>query len=117
MKLIYAIVSDDDGDKVIEELNKYGYKVTKLSSTGGFLKRGNTTLMICTEDENVKCVIKKIEHICGKRHKIKYNIPCVTYSAGPGNNFIPGWYSGVQKEIEVGGAVIFAVDVCCYERI
>ena len=44
MKLVFAIVHDEDGPKVMNALNKEGYGVTKLCSTGGFLKAGNTTL-------------------------------------------------------------------------
>lgn len=117
MKLIYGIVNKDDEDAVIEALNKSGYTVTKLSTTGGFLKRGNTTLMVCTEDENLKEVTKIIERVCGKRHKVEFDVPCVNYSAGSGSNYLPAWYAGTKKEIEVGGAVIFAVDVCYYEKI
>lgn len=36
MKLIYAIINEDDTESVVEELNKADYKVTKLSTTGGF---------------------------------------------------------------------------------
>ena len=63
MKLIYAIINEDDTESVVEELTKADYKVTKLSTTGGFLKRGNTTLMICTEDENLKDVTSRIERV------------------------------------------------------
>jgi len=46
MKLILAIVSDEDGQKVMDELSEHGFGVTKLCSSGGFLKSGNTTLLI-----------------------------------------------------------------------
>ena len=53
MKLIYAIVSNDDSSAVSSALTKVGFFATKLSSTGGFLMAGNTTFMICTDDEKV----------------------------------------------------------------
>ena len=53
MKLIYAIVSDDDSSVVSRQLTKNGFFATKLASTGGFLMSGNTTFMICTDDEKV----------------------------------------------------------------
>ena len=49
MKLIYAIVRYDNEDEVINALTKKHYSVTKLATTGGFLKKGNTTLLIGTE--------------------------------------------------------------------
>ena len=45
MKLIFAIVSDEDSPRLMAEVNRAGYRVTKLHSTGGFLRSGNTTLM------------------------------------------------------------------------
>ena len=43
MKLMLAIVNDDDASMVSGALNKAGIQVTKLATTGGFLKSGNTT--------------------------------------------------------------------------
>ena len=51
MKMIFAIVHKEDEGFVVERLNKEHISVTKLSSTGGFMRKGNTTLMIGTEDE------------------------------------------------------------------
>ena len=48
MKLVFAIVSNDDGNTVMRELNKAGFSVTKMASTGGFLRAGNTTLFVVT---------------------------------------------------------------------
>lgn len=61
MKLIIAIVQDDFATKVIRSLMDKKYRTTKLSSTGGFLKSGNTTLLIGVEDEKVDEIIKIIE--------------------------------------------------------
>ena len=72
--------------------------------------------MICTEDENLKDVTSRIECVCGKRHKVEYDVPCINYSAGAVGSYFPAWYGGTKKEIEVGGAIIFAVDVCYYEK-
>ena len=43
MKLIYAIVNNDDSHSVSSALMQNGFSVTKLASTGGFLMAGNTT--------------------------------------------------------------------------
>ena len=53
MKIIYAIVSSDDGTRVTDVLNEHQFSVTRLATTGGFLKKGNVTLMIGTEAEKV----------------------------------------------------------------
>lgn len=64
MKLIITIVQDDDAGDVLDILMKKGYRVTKLATTGGFLKSGNTTLMIGVEQEKVDTVVGIIEEIC-----------------------------------------------------
>lgn len=60
MKLIIAIIHDEDSLIVTDELNRLGISVTKLCSSGGFLKAGNTTLVIGTEDDSVDSVIDVI---------------------------------------------------------
>ena len=52
-KMIIAILSGDDSADTISELNKNGFYVTVLSTSGGFLKRKSVTLLIGTEEENV----------------------------------------------------------------
>ncbi len=51
MKLIFAVVNGDDSQAVSKALTKNGFFATKLASTGGFLSAGNTTFMICTDNE------------------------------------------------------------------
>ena len=46
MKLIIAIVQDEDSSRLVSNLMNEGYSVTKLATTGGFLRAGNTTLLI-----------------------------------------------------------------------
>ena len=60
MKLIMAIVSNDDASSVISSLNAERYQVTRLATTGGFLQAGNTTLIIGTEDEKVDRAVEII---------------------------------------------------------
>ncbi len=64
MKLICAIVRHFDGDEVVHALISQGYRVTRLASTGGFLRRGNATLLIGTEDHQVDEVIETIRAAC-----------------------------------------------------
>ena len=70
MKLILAIIQAADEADSVQELNKRGFFVTKLSTTGGFLKAKNTTLLIGTDDEKVDNLIKAIEDL-----KKELNIP------------------------------------------
>lgn len=102
MKLIIAIVQDQDAPNLIEDLTKYKYGVTKLASTGGFLKSGNTTLLIGVEDEKVDDVLNIIESNC-KTRDITTSLMTVTM---PGDTYIP-----YPLEVKVGGATVFVLDV------
>ena len=53
MKLVLAIVSNDDASAVTSALTKNNFYMTRLSTTGGFLRAGNTTLIVGTEDDLV----------------------------------------------------------------
>jgi len=65
MKLIIAITRDKHSEEIINSLIQEDYRVTKIASTGGFLRRGMTTLMIGVEDEQVENVFDNLRNICG----------------------------------------------------
>lgn len=115
MKLIYAIVERDNAERVTDALNSKGYQATMISSTGGFLKKGNSTIMTCTEDDNLQDVVKVIKTVCGERVSVDVNVP---YNAMvQGTQSAPIWAGGIRQTIQVGGAVIIAVEACFYEKI
>ncbi len=65
MKLIVAIVRDIDDRRVIDQLVSQGYRVTRLASTGGFLRRGNVTLLVGVEGEHqVHAVFDLLRETC-----------------------------------------------------
>ena len=64
MKLIIAIVRDVDAGPVIEKLVTRGHRVTRVASTGGFLRRGNVTLLIGAEEQHVETVIDTLRDTC-----------------------------------------------------
>ena len=53
MKLIIAILRDSDSEPVSQALISASFRVTRIASTGGFLRRGSTTLMIGVADDKV----------------------------------------------------------------
>ena len=108
MKLVMAIVNDEDGNVVLGELNKNRFSVTKLATTGGFLKSGNMTLIIGTEDENVQTVIDIIK----SKSKRKKQITASPMPIGASASFNP-----YPIEVEVGGATIFVLDVDRFEKV
>ncbi|MEG2429177.1 MAG: cyclic-di-AMP receptor [Oscillospiraceae bacterium] len=107
MKLIYAIVSNDDSSSVSSSLTKVGFFATKLSSTGGFLMAGNTTFMICTDDDKVDEAIAIISQKSKKRSQM------VPSPAAYGM----GGYTPYPVEVTVGGATIFVTNVERFEKI
>lgn len=111
MKIIYAIVSSDDGGRVTDVLNEHDFSVTRLATTGGFLKKGNSTLMIGTEKERVDEAIHLIQETCGKRQRITCNVP------SPNMASMQSGYMMMPVSVEVGGATIFVTDVERFEKI
>jgi uncharacterized protein YaaQ len=103
MKLVFAIVHDDDAHMVIEALSSEKYITTRLCSTGGFLRAGNTTIMIGIEDEELERVLEIIKSN-SKTHK--QNIRPAARGPFPG-----GMAAGGTIEITVGGATIFVTEV------
>lgn len=109
MKLIIAIVQDDDAGELIDVLTEGGFRVTKLATTGGFLKSGNTTLMIGVEAAKTDTVLKLIEDVCKTRDQV---ITSPSPVAGSTGVYVP-----YPVEVEVGGATIFVVDVDKFIKI
>jgi uncharacterized protein YaaQ len=64
MKVIIAVIRDIDEDRVTNQLVSSGFRVTRMSSSGGFLRRGNATLMIGADEEQLSTVQKLIEGAC-----------------------------------------------------
>lgn len=60
MKMMIVLLSDKDCDSVIKALVAEDHRVTRIASTGGFLRRGNTTLLIGTDVDRVDQVMETI---------------------------------------------------------
>jgi uncharacterized protein YaaQ len=101
MKLIIAIVSNDDSHSLSNALTKENFSVTKLSTTGGFLKIGNSTLLIGTQDDLVQKCIDIIKEESKQRTEM---VPSTA-------SYDIGRFASFPVEVNVGGATIFVVDV------
>ncbi|OPL07481.1 MAG: hypothetical protein AVO33_04995 [delta proteobacterium ML8_F1] len=106
MKMILVIVHDEDSHNLIRELSEKDYGVTKLSSTGGFLKMGNTTLLIGVPSEEVQGVLDIIEKTC-KTHKEMVSPTPIMGDTG---------YVPIPMEVNVGGATVFVLDVSQHHK-
>ena len=64
MKLIIAIIRDEDNDRVSGKLTEAGFRVTFIASTGGFLRSGRSTLLIGVEEERVEEALQLLRTEC-----------------------------------------------------
>ena len=102
MKMIMAVISNEDNAKLSSELNKAGFFVTKLS-----LMSCNTTLMTVTEDDKVDAIIDIFKKFSNKRTKM------VASSASFGMDM----NMSIPIEVSVGGATIFVLNVEQYKKL
>ncbi len=64
MKLMSIIIQDKDSDRVVEALAQQGLSITRMASTGGFLRQGNVTLFLGVEPEQIDPVIEILRQTC-----------------------------------------------------
>lgn len=106
-KLVIAILQDKDAMQAITELNRRGLRATKLASTGGFLREGNTTIFVGVDEKDVEQVVSVLKRTSAVRHEtLSPQTP--SHSGEP--------YVPFPVEVTVGGATIFVVNVDQYEK-
>ncbi|WP_181351115.1 cyclic-di-AMP receptor [Thalassobacillus sp. CUG 92003] len=103
MKMIIAVVQDKDTNRLTDALSDHDYQTTKLSTTGGFLKEGNTTLMIGCEDDDVDNALDIIKKNCSQREQM---VAPISPMGGNADSYIPK-----PVKVEVGGATVFILPV------
>jgi len=109
VKMIIAVIQDNDKENLLRKLVDNGFQATKLASTGGFLREGNCTFLIGVEKEKVNVVLDIIKEICKKREKF---LPYPIHSDNYG-----GFAISYSQPILIGGAVIFLMDIDQYIKI
>ncbi len=102
MKMVFIVVQDDDVQKLLKELVKEDFRVTKLSSTGGFLRRGSTTVFLGIEDSELEKLKSVIAKNCKMRTEVMPSIPVISQGILSTSEPI---------EINVGGAVMFVINL------
>lgn len=107
MKLVLAIVSNDDSSAVSAALTKAGFQTTKLATTGGFLMAGNSTFISGVSDEKVDEVIAVIAKNSSRRTQLMPSTSSIE----------AGMYSSFPVEVTVGGSTIFVLDVDRFEKV
>lgn len=108
MKMIIAVVQDKDSSRLADALVKHEFRATKLATTGGFLKAGNTTFMIGVEDQQVDRVMEIIKENCQSRNQL---VAPVSPMGGNADAYVP-----YPVEVEVGGATVFVLPVESFQQ-
>jgi uncharacterized protein YaaQ len=99
MKLLVAIVQEDDADRVAEALREAGHRFTRLASTGGFLQTGNVTLLLAARDETLDDVVALFRANCAGR---EVELPLVLTER------LRDWQ---ERVVSYAGATILVVDL------
>lgn len=102
MKLLIAIVQDLDEPILSDHLIDEGFRITKLKTSGGFLQKGNATLLIGVEEDRLDLCLEIIEENCKVRNTKTTYIPQALDST---------FINPIPIDIQVGGATIFILDV------
>jgi uncharacterized protein YaaQ len=109
MKLVMAIIHDEDAFHIMDVLNEKGYSVTKLASTGGFLRAGNTTLICGVQEDRIPELMDIIE----KKGKSRKQITSVNSThMNTTESYVP-----YPVEVTVGGATIFVLPVDEFKKV
>lgn len=108
MKLILAIVNNDDAHSVSTSLSREDFSVTKISSTGGFLMSGNSTFLMGVEDASIDSAMEIIAQNCKKREQVVPN------SIAKGD---PASLAREMTKVTVGGATVFVLNVEQFKQL
>ena len=111
MKLLLAIIREDDYDAVVGALNREHFFVTRLSSSGGFLRRKNITIMLGVEDDEHEKVVKILRDNASKRRQ---TIRCMPVSLASSHGLEAS--AAIPVEIDVGGVTLFTLPLDSIEK-
>jgi len=109
VKLIMSIVNTDDARELVRALLRMGHRATIISTTGGFLREGNSTVLSGVEDDQVTSVLEIIRENCHTR--IQHVNPPLS-AIGPG-----GFHMPTPMEVKEGGATVFVLDIEHFEKL
>ncbi len=93
-KLIIAVVQNEDADNVVDALLEDEFRATRLASTGGFLRRGNTTLMVGADEDQIDRILDLVR-----------------------SNARSGSAPAESSEAQSAAATVFVLDLEDYQRL
>lgn len=107
-KLVVAIVQDEDAPALSDAVVARGYRATRMHTVGGFLRKGNATILIGVEERQIPELLAVIRQTCRTRMAFL----TATYPVEMAEPFL-----SEPIEVQVGGAVVFIVDVERFEQL
>lgn len=110
MRLLLVIVQAEDADVLVSKLVAQGLRVTRINSTGSFLARGNATLLMGLQAEQVEAALAVVRATCHTRTAYLNALQAVD---APGTSFV----AMMPLEVQVGGAVLFSFPVKQFHRL
>lgn len=108
MQLIMAIVQHDDAKAAVAALMEGRFRVTQLTTSGGFLRKGNVTLLLGVERARLTEALRVLETVCETRTELAMPLHVEA---------MPGPILLSPMEVQVGGATVFVMDVQHFERV
>jgi len=108
MKLVVAIVQDYDCDRLLSAVTEAGLRATRIASTGGFLRTGNTTVLLGVPDDQVPLCLDVLRRSCQARVERREDEAAAEFREWA----VPG-----VAEVTIGGAIAFVLTVESFVRI
>ena len=106
MKMVIVIVSEKDADALVDCLVERDYPATEISSSGGFLRQGNSTILVVVDASEVRDVTTLVRHRCPSERTV-----LIPPKSRRGSGTAPE-----PLEVRVGGATMFVLDVEDFEQ-
>lgn len=107
-RLIVAVVQDLDADKLLRNLSARGFLATRVASTGGYLRAGNSTLLLGVPSSEVSTCLSVLSNLCQARQDRP--------AADPSPELAELYASGISH-LTVGGGVAFIAKIARAERL
>jgi uncharacterized protein YaaQ len=108
MKLVMAVIQNEDEDALTDAMENQGFSITRIGSSGGFLRASNVTLMTAVQDDQVPHVLELFGKHCKRRTKQLH--PWV-----PSMEARERFMGSIP--VEIGGAAVFILNLDQVEKI
>lgn len=109
MKLVIIVTQKEDSKKLEEALVENKYQLTKIDSSGGFLKKKNYTFLVGISDEKLNDLLELVKSICKKRKEV---VTTPDFGDSLGETLITN-----GAKVQEGGATVFVTEVSKFMKV